>query len=281
MKRLFFILPLLVLSVSCSQNTGFYSDTVYFKLPEWPPEGQNEIEYPELSYWEVRITDSRSSKTFSIPPNESIPVLETERNSPFAITAKPITFSSERSPTRFFLPAGSVYPALAEVSDIGKISLNLNFEDGFTAATLEQVFVCLKDTETKEAVINEYVSRFNWKKYSNQVKEKPKNDYNPWLCDFNSIISKISTHSFTLTSLNMNHAQKTSLEGVISKPSAILCSYIPQNSSVYFDNAVLTSTEKENLFLYKNNNLLSIDFRNVKNPSIRLLFLPKMVEEKY
>lgn len=263
----------LFLIPGCKNPSGLNSDKVILNLPSWPPapliSPQNTI--PELSGWKIRIRTKSRTEIFYISKNEKIPPVTIERNSPFSVTAQPVLISPEGEFFTFFMPSGSVYPALAEFSDKGKISLNLSFEDGFTAKVMEQV------TES----LGEKNINFNWKKFSDIVKTKSQGSYNPWLADFQFIVNKILSQSFTATSLNMKNTSSQSIRSFVPEETDIFSAYIPENTAVIENDCILINCLNENSFLFQNNRLLSIDYRYSKNPSVRILFLPKMVEEKY
>ena len=121
MRKIFFCFNLVIslfLSASVLGCKGLINpnlqNQIEFALPEWPPHSLSGQLYPQLSRWEIRISDSNQNfRKFYIASDKSI--LKISRKSlrnakSFSILAYPIIYDSFKNEVDFYKPAGLIYP---------------------------------------------------------------------------------------------------------------------------------------------------------------------------
>lgn len=249
-------------------------DQVSFCLPAWP------YENIPLSGWQISLfyeNDIDKNSSFYINHNESTKeflTVQLKQNSPFCITARPITLSSDgKTETLFFMPAGTVYPFLCtrENKNKGQISgftMNLTWEDGFTATVMKSFSSS---------------ASFNWTKFSQTLHKKISDSeeyYNPWLLDKNKIYRDIEKHSFTAVNLNGKKPvilEKDALDQIFLSP------FIPLNEHLIENNTVfplwLSESPEDNRFLINLDQMILFSGSDIKKLSVQTVFLPKKYEE--
>lgn len=251
-------------------------DQVSFTLPHWPYE-----DIP-LSGWQVSCFYGNSSgidenSSFFIDSNETTEdfmTVKLKRNTPFCITARPVTLASDgETETLFFMPAGTAYPFLCTAENKEKrgntcYSMKLTWEDGFTASVMSYFSSS---------------ASFNWAKFSGVLHKKSSNSeeyYNPWLLDLKKICRDIEKGTFTATGLNLK--TPVVLEKEIPD-TAYLSPFIPMNEKL-LENSILiplwpAEDSLENRFLINRDQMIMYSGSDVKKLSVQTVFLPKKYEE--
>ncbi|MCQ2576129.1 MAG: hypothetical protein MJ162_05235 [Treponema sp.] len=285
-KILFYFMSLFFLATGCRELVEDYKiDEIQTVLPEWDfPENMStnpKISLPSLAFWKVeiygtgivscsvenkilmpvqnKILFTTSTKNFSI---------STEVNQPFCVIATPVTVSADNELSVFFKPAGNCYP----YEDKNNF-LHLRWEQGFSAFVMKSLFCSGFEKNLTEVYVNDFISRFNWKKFCNLIEEKSADEnYNPWFCDSVALLQKLSEGSFTATLLNHKNVKK----GVVLAVDCF-CDYVPWN--LIKKESELIKTDKPNIYLYDNKQLLLVVYKSEKIILQDFINLPIYTEE--
>lgn len=199
---------------SCSQTLE--QEDILFTLPQWPSQKDGE-NFPPLCFWEISLFDGTEKIKFTLEKDRnSFSISETEfspeKNGFFTVTARPITLSPQKEETAFFKAAGTVYPHLAlssKTKGTQSPAMELTWQDGFTAFIADQILEPDKTGLYREDQRRNFCRHFNWKKFSDCLKEKGKDaSYNPWLCDKARIVSSICGKRFSQVYLNVKKSSR-------------------------------------------------------------------------
>ena len=291
------------IAVGCSLRAGSnLSEEVTFVLPEWDfallSPDENSF-FPELDYWEIRFSKSSSSsngehstETFRFSKEESSFTKTIPKNEITFVSARPVTKNNAGKQFLFFYQAGTVYPSVSEWEN-GNCRNTLTWEDGFTVKVISEIFSTGEATGYSEKEIQDFVSRFNWKKFSDVIIEKEKKSlsenetfYNPYLADFPVLIEKLLSKKFSSTYLNPKQTFSLPLENLNDtlsplqiETTEILSPYMPENLNRKTKNAFTVSKIHENIFLLKSNYLMLLKTSGEKNISTEVIFLPTIILE--
>lgn len=211
----FFSVSLLFVSCSAPEfdsilNSFSRTEMGTFVLPDWKQLDDN---YPVLSGWQVSFYSGTSDKSFSFSEffikeedtNSNKIQIELAKNRPTFIIARPVTLDTNmKNETLFFMPAGTVYPFLKKSDEN---TFFLSFEDGWISSILENLLLSAKQAGSSYSDCYDFISKFNWKRFSSILKEKQDNCsfYNPWTLSSKKIIEAIMGTKFTSTLLNVQN----------------------------------------------------------------------------
>lgn len=282
---------------SCNLNEVLAEEDNYeIYLPEWPPENFESSSplphpsYPELSRWLIKV-HTRNYTTEYYTNNRSL-VINTDKNSPAAILAYPVTFISHNSSkieNQYFKPAGKILP-----SNKNENKIFLSWQEGFLAEIFFEAEKC-----------NFPVENFNWNKAQKIIDTKSKSSeeifYNPWFCNKSRILENIIQGNFRESYLNATGSISLSLEDDIIKDKIqayLISSYIPENQFIYRKkNITLLKNQKELFISDSNNTFISqsnyfsshinsnphygiiFEWKSKKNISAEIVYLPIFKDE--
>lgn len=269
MKQLFLSLFLCVTLISCSMNTLSVQE-LNIKMPEWPPEFSSDL-YPQLAFWQVQIIQNKDEKLFVsdfITSSCEIKVRNL-KNSPLCVTAKPITKNCNGQNVSFFYKAGTIYPF------IGNHCLELKWQDGFTADIMGTLLLgCKKKCEGFE-----YVRKFNWKRFNDEISKKTLSVNNPWLLDRNQILLGISNNDFSVNDISSKNTFTINKNQLINDNNFLLSPYIPENEKILSEGTISLKKDVPNSFYTKNDVQIIILGNSDTFFSAEYSFLPIFIEE--
>lgn len=226
-------LIILIFSLSaCTQNAE--EQTVYLKLPSWPPKDAYSEKYPELCCWDICIHYGSSVKIYSAAAATACIQISPSLGVPAAVTAVPVTKQNFR-----FNACGAIFPFSSE----------LTWSDGFSATILVQLYsTCLSNNNKCLDV-----QKFNWSKFSETLSTKKNTSeifYNPWYCNRENILKGIIDQKFSTTLLNQKNCLciKTEELNAFSE-GTFLHPYIPQNHSAGINGLITIQKSKPEIFL--------------------------------
>lgn len=318
--------------LGCSIDNKLNShEKISVNLPVWPPfedaiQSQAETwpcqsTYPELAKWIIRIRgeeldkkmevfvdglDGSESNTVGLNENtcdiSTTPFsisLEVAKNKPLSITATPITLNKNNQPVEFFKCAGAIYPQNYEVvKNKGKFwqgkkgSINLTWENGFSAQLMQTLYNSAGQNGYDEENIQNFIACFNWKKLQQYIQTQIENQtetqatfYNPWLLDMQTVLEKIAMQGFTATALNLKNTFQISLEEKLYRENsgnsvAVMSSFVPENLFIQKYGTISLAKDKTSLFSL--DNLYGVIFTgtSAKNVSIEYVFLPIFINDE-
>lgn len=245
MKKIYFyfvwlliLLGAVFLTTGCNFSKDYFTqEEITVKLPQWPPQDDFTDLYPALSRWKIYSASSNGIETFY--SNKTELSFTVEKNQPFCILAKPITFLegeyyNPQSESDYFMPAGFLYP----YSDKNEIT----WEQGFISNMMIKIIASKSETGVSSEHTNSFLSSFNWKKaqqtiekklLESQQKENPSPIYNPWLLDSYNFLDNLCYGNFKSTSFNITDTYTYELKILFPQNQiSVLSSFIPENQSL-------------------------------------------------
>lgn len=251
----FYIKKIGILFVAVFLFFGFYScnffvslsekEEIFVILPKWPPSDSFSDGYPNLSRWEIDFYSCEKRECFYT--NDKFLSYTVNKNEPFCITAKPITYAFDGNSfyeTSFFYAAGTVYP----YSKNEDCTMFLKWEDGFAAECMKKIIKSKDETDISYELLIKFVESFNWKKMIEEIEKKifesVENDdvamYNPWLLDSQKVLKKLSEKQFSASYLNLlgysdfDFSEEINSESDYAKNKLILFSkFVLENEYLY------------------------------------------------
>ncbi len=268
-------------------------EEITINLPAWPPNDSFSEKYPELSRWEISISGINFQDSFYT--KDKITRIRVKKNSPFSLTAQPLTLLENGKECAYFKPAGFIYPWSSEKANDAK------WEEGFLANIMSLFFRDAKESCMKGKDTAWIASTFNWKKAqetidkkineSKEIAEDPENKfYNPWLIPASPILENISVSQFKASLLNMTACYAVSTQTIESKilteeasvdlqEQPLLSSFIPENSCLAQKKQFTVKKGEQILISSGKKYGILITFQSSKKLSLAFIFLPIYIED--
>ena len=289
-------------------QNGIFSDDekIDFMLPSWPQD------YPQLSRWQITVLAADWEKEFYLQSGAESFSLEVQRNKPLCLTAAPLTLLADAggeggtaspataapapSESRFFKPAGTVYPCSA-AGDFYSDTLQcpLTWEEGFTAATMQKIIKSRKQTGISSQNLNAFLMEFNWKKMSEKIRKniadsiasfenpdsaaKPK-FYNPWQIDSSTLLDNLTFAIFEAKYLNTTYIFTVTKEAAkIPAGSQCYSSFIPENQLVEKYGVLTLKKKTPQTYLLDKTYAVTLTATSAKNVSADFTYMPILIED--
>lgn len=267
-------------------------ETVLFELPEWPPvryKGaggmEEESPYPDLSRWLIEIVSTDLCESFYMENNVDNQLkITVQKNTPVAISARPITLNSSGEEISFFKPAGAIYPYDDCI---------LTWNGGFPVYIFQTLYKSRRETGVSAEHMEEFINQFNWKKFEKTLAQKENSAvnmfeqaepkavfYNPWQLDVYMLLDNLSFGSFKANLLNTKNVVSLPQKDLqLSACDLIFSSYIPENNVLWKYGEI--SLKKNVLSLLNVNGEFGaiIKYSSPKNISLEYVFMPIYLEE--
>lgn len=236
----------------------------------------------EISKWKVEVYSKCVANQFESTSNTF--VIQTEKNKPLCIVATPILKNAEKD-FMFFKPAGTIYPYTEN---------SLTWEKGFSATVMKLLWNSKKETNLNDDYINNFICRFNWKKFqdtidekinssilklNNQNEETAKVFYNPWQIHLQELLDELSFAEFNASLLNPKGVYAIELPQNLITSKSVYSSFVPENYFITKNKSVSVQKNELNTLLIDNTHLGILCFDSIKNVSVTRVSVPIFLEE--
>lgn len=265
-----------LMSCACSAFNSTTEENIELTLPHWPPQDSCSQNYPELSRWYIQITQAEETRSFYT--TQSHISVQTRKNRPFCVTARPLTLLFDDSESDYFKPAGYMYPFAENQPQ----NFLITWEQGYLANLMQKVFTKGFEEGFPPLEIEYLISTFNWNKAQEIIDKKLVADtelfYNPWLIPFSQLIEAITEHTFKSNLLNASGCTgitTSQLENsIIGSDPPLLSSFIPENFNLP-QKKMFTVMKNSPIIIGDGNKFgIFINYKSAKNISLELIFLP-------
>lgn len=245
-------------------------ESAEFMLPSWPPENADEGEFPELSFWDVRITGADGCSAVRVDKGCGSITEYMEKNIPCSITARPVTVCNGGEAS-FFYPAGCIYPYSCEVT----------WRNGFASDVMEKLYRASLSDEKRTA---EYLAYFNWQRLVSEIDGKTAASrtsgnifYNPYHANVSAVISEIASRSFSITSLAVLNDFTVDVSASMlcgTDINALIPAYIPSYQALKDSGKLTLSSLQLNSFYYKEDRIMYISGTSESSCSLAITPVP-------
>ena len=290
-KILTIITWVVVLNFTGCHNDIFSNDEkIDFMLPSWPED------YPALSRWQIIVCAADFEDAFYLPSKTGNFSLEISPNQALSVTATPIIFLIDGRESSFFKPAGTIYPYSADGDFYsGNLHCQLNWEDGFTAATMQKIIKSRKASGISSQNLKSFLIKFNWKKMSEKIKKnitdsistfessgEPEKGkfYNPWQIDSSILLENLTSGAFDSKYLNTTYIFTVSKESAkIPEGREIFASFIPENQILQKYQLLTLKKKTPQSYLLDRTYAVTLNAASAKNVSATFTYMPILIED--
>lgn len=249
--------------LSCQNQIPFQNtENTDFVLPEI---SENLLKNTDIEFleWKIEIISAEKIYEFRINKNCKKFSVELEKNIPTAILCTPLFVFDKNSESNekkeFFNSAGTIYP----------YSNNLKWNQGFSGKIFKNLIIRSK-SKNSESSVKSFLLYFNWQKFMNVIEEKSKiENYNPFFCDSEKIVTSIMNKKFSSIYLNMKEVKTVDKSEICidSKEDVkIFSKYIPE---IDFN---FGKTNENQKFCVKNNQISTFLAQNNSNSLFYIIY---------
>lgn len=232
----------------------------------------------EISFWKIEITSCSKTVTKKLNGAEGRFNLELEKNRPVSVTVTPVFKKSESEEIEFIKPAGQIYPY-----GYNNGKLVLTWGGGYCSSVFKTLVTGAAEAGETAVYIQNYLSRFNWKRFLETIEEKINSSvkdfldaddaasavfYNPWLLNEQSVLEAIAYDSFNANKLRLSEVFSVDLE------LSCFSSFVPENEIIMEQKRVSVRKNEVNFFSLSQSYGIIVSGASAKNISIQCISMP-------